>query len=1421
MLLSATALVSAALLLPASHPALAVLQVNGNQTLIGTGEGGDGTEGTLGTSPLDLGSDTVFVGTGSASGSLTISAGGSLSNENSYLGFSAGSTGTVMVTGADSALTSSIYLYVGGYGAGELTVSDGGSVSSKHAYVGVFSGSTGTVTVKGAESALTISSNFSVGNESAGDLTVSDGGSVSVTSGGGTITVGDYSGSTGTINIGAAAGVAAAAAGMLYADNIVFGAGAGTLVFNHTSTAYHFDLDVSGAGSANVLSGTTILTGANSFTGGTTISGGTLQLGDGGTSGSLSGNVVNDGTLIFNRSNAVTHAGVITGTGSVTKAGAGKLILTGANSYSGGTTVSGGVLQAGSAGALAANTGYTVNGGTLDLGNFNLTASSLSGTGGRVDLGGAALTVAQTGNTSYAGAISGTGSVTKAGAGTLVLTGANSYSGGTTVSGGVLQAGSAGALAANTGYTVNGGTLDLGNFNLTASSLSGTGGRVDLGGAALTVAQSGTTGYAGVITGTGSVTKAGAGTLVLTGANTYSGGTTISAGTLQVGDGGTSGSLTGDVTNDSALIFNRSNAVTHAGVITGTGSVTKAGAGTLVLTGANSYSGGTTVSGGVLRAGSAGALAANTGYAVNGGTLDLGGFDLTASSLSGTGGSVDLGGAALTVAQSGTTGYAGAIIGTGSLTKAGTGTLVLSGANTHTGGTTISAGTVQVGDGGTSGSLSGNVVNEGTLAFNRSDAVTYAGAISGTGSVTKAGAGTLVLTGANTYSGGTTIQAGTLQIGDGGATGALAGDVTNNGALAFNRSDAIAFDGAISGAGTVTKTGAGTLVLSGDSTHTGGTTISAGTLQLGDGGTTGALAGDVTNNGALAFNRSDAIAFDGAISGAGTVTKAGAGTLVLSGANSYTGGTTVSGGGLVVNGSLAGTLALASGTFLGGSGTVSDVTLASGATLAPGNSIGTLNAGDVTFSSGSTYEVEVDASARSDKLVSTGTVTIDSGATLTILAENRTDDGSTYDPKTSYTVLSASAVTGSFGTVTENFAFLDAGLDYSSTDVTLTLRRNDIDFKAGAGTQNQRNVAKAIQDTGSGQIYDAVLTLPDSETEAAFQQMTGEMHASLRGALVTGATIDRAAMNQRLLNAFGQLGASGDQASMGFHGAGSVPALAQLNAQVWSQAFGGWGEADATATTARMTSYGGGFVGGLDAEIFPGWRTGVMAGYSHSQFTSTANGANGSADSYHAGVYAGTRAGAFGLRLGASYTLHQLDTSRTVAFPGFTDRLSAGYTGSTAQAFVEAGYTLDTRFARLEPFAGLALVNQHSDGFTESGGAAALTSRSTNDTIGVTTLGLRGESVFATVHGFTTSLTGSLAWRHAFGDVEPRSAMRFASGGAGFAITGTPIDADTALVEAGLSFAKDDKLGIALTYQGELGANAQDHTGRASLRYRF
>ena len=150
-----------------------------------------------------------------------------------------------------------------------------------------------------------------------GTLTIADGGIVT-----GPIVIAANAGSIGTLNIGAGAGTPAAAPGTLTAPSLAFGAGTGTINFNHTSANYVFAPAISGNGTVNVLAGTTTLTGANSYSGTTNVNAGTLRAGD---TNRFSPNsavtVASGGTLDLNGFNqtipSITNAGLVNmGTGT-------------------------------------------------------------------------------------------------------------------------------------------------------------------------------------------------------------------------------------------------------------------------------------------------------------------------------------------------------------------------------------------------------------------------------------------------------------------------------------------------------------------------------------------------------------------------------------------------------------------------------------------------------------------------------------------------------------------------------------------------------------------------------------------------------------------------------------------------------------------------------------------------------------------------------------------------------------------------------------------------------------------------------------------------------------------------------------------------------------------------------------------------
>ncbi|MBH0547772.1 autotransporter-associated beta strand repeat-containing protein [Salmonella enterica] len=577
-----------------------------------------------------------------------------------------------------------------------------------------------------------------------------------------------------------------------------------------------------------VKSGTLIVNGAMTAKGATVDSGTTLQIGNGGTLGAFNGNIVDNGTLTFNRSDAAAYGSVISGSGNVIKQGGGELTLSNNNSYSGGTTIAEGTLTATAGGALGSgnidNRAYL----KLDAASASdpfIVADLTTHSGATVEIGAGSTLQANTltqqdGSTLTADLTATSGPAIRAKNvnldGTLnvaspasqepirstddlislaLIESDNAISGDfddITINGNAMNPD---AFITVVGQkNVNDTHYDLvetltwyadhdnaaidahGTFNLADADDSFTVNTV----LENVDANSGWNGQ--------SLTKTGAGTLILNAENTYTGGTTISDGTLIANNVEALG--TGNVTDNATLELNTGGDFTNN--ISGSGQVVKSGDETLTLSGANSYTGGTTISGGTLVASNVEAL--GTGDITDNATLEL-----------------NAGGD-----------FANNIGGTGSVVKSGDKTLTLSGSNTYTGGTTISGGTLVASNVNALGT--GNVTDNATLEL--STGGDFANNIGGTGSVVKSGDETLTLSGANSYTGGTTISGGTLVASNVEALGT--GDVTDNATLALNTGGD--FDNAISGSGQVVKSGDKTLTLSGANSYSGATTISGGTL---------------------------------------------------------------------------------------------------------------------------------------------------------------------------------------------------------------------------------------------------------------------------------------------------------------------------------------------------------------------------------------------------------------------------------------------------------------------------------------------------------------------------------------------------------------------------------------------------------------
>jgi fibronectin-binding autotransporter adhesin len=514
---------------------------------------------------------------------------------------------------------------------------------------------------------------------------------------------------------------------------------------------------IAGAGKLVLESGTLVLTGANTYTGGTTITAGTLQIGNGGITGSIVGDVIDNGNLAFDRSDAVIFAGDISGTGSLTKLGAGTLTLSGANTYSGTTTVTTGTLQAASTTAFSANSAFIVNvNDTLDLNGFSNSVGSLAGNGTVIN-NGSALAILTAGDdnssTIFSGNLTngiGTLGLTKTGTGLMNLTGKSSYTGGTVVDQGILQISGTGGIF---GTVTNNAFLDFNSASADGITLitNNAGGHTQFEGTSMASTASidnigsGFTLFSDTSNaGTAQITNQG-------GQTNFAGTSSAGNATITTNSGGATNFTFSSTAGDATLITNnfgvtnfRANSTAASAAITtdaggftkffdtstaGGATITNAAAGetdfndsssagtstiTNTNTGETHFTDTSTAGNATITSHSGGStLFFDTSTGGNarfiteaGGVFDISSLTstgMTVGSIEG-GGTYNLGSKALTVGSNnvstevtGTINDGGLVndVG-GSLVKVGTGTLTLSGVNTYTGGTTIEEGVISV-----------------------------------------------------------------------------------------------------------------------------------------------------------------------------------------------------------------------------------------------------------------------------------------------------------------------------------------------------------------------------------------------------------------------------------------------------------------------------------------------------------------------------------------------------------------------------------------------------------------------------------------------------------------------------------------------------------------------------------------------------
>jgi outer membrane autotransporter protein len=434
---------------------------------------------------------------------------------------------------------------------------------------------------------------------------------------------------------------------------------------------------------------------------------------------------------------------------------------------------------------------------------------------------------------------------------------------------------------------------------------------------------------------------------------------------------------------------------------------------------------------------------------------------------------------------------------------------------------------------------------------------------------------------------------------------------------------------------------------------------------------------------------------------------------------------------------------------------------------------------DTTFMTGSILAVDIAGASAADLFDTSGSLTIEAGAQLTVNAAQP------------FVLYSKHVVVEADGGLTGEFEFADqfltafAGLRDGYTATTAFVEFAQLRDLADAGiTPNQKETAEGADSLPDGNaLKDALLLLPDDDAAIdAFDQLSGEIHPSARTAAVEASRMPRDAVLDRL---------SDDRDG------GSA----------WAKVYASSGLSDGDYNAAHMDRDLTGFVVGADRSLGENLTIGFAAGTSKTDIEIDRRNSDGSIETVEGLAYAGARFGDWRVSGGVGYAETSTETRREIAFPGFAASPTAEYDGSLLQGFVEAGYRFAASGGHVEPFVNLTAVQVRTDAFAEQGGEeAGLTGEQVREDVLVTTLGLR----FETNAMGAFSLGGSTGWRHTSGDVDPAGRHAFA-GGAPFTVLGAAQSDDAGFARVEARWKLSPSMSIGLAYDGTLGTGGEDH----------
>lgn len=554
------------------------------------------------------------------------------------------------------------------------------------------------------------------------------------------------------------------------------------------------------------------------------------------------------------------------------------------------------------------------------------------------------------------------------------------------------------------------------------------------------------------------------------------------------------------------------------------------------------------------------------------------------------------------------------------------------------------------------------------------------------------------------------------------------------------------------------------------------------------------------------------------LTGARNVEKVGTGVLTITGTPTYTGATIVNGGRLAVNGNITSSSGVTVGVdgTLGGTGTVPSTTV-NGA-LAPGNSIGTITvSGNLTFSAGSTYQVEI-AGTANDRTNVTGTATL-AGTT------RATWSGTSFTRAPNTILSSAGGLSGTFlSLATAGLPpFLAGRLGYTSTDVTVSLS-SAMASMPGLGA-NQTTVARVFDtafNAGSGLgSMPGLFGVSSAQLPQAIETLSGDaasvaQSAALSaGAQFTGLMTERASARRAEELACRDAAPSVD----------SCQAQPEWNA--WAMAFGGtgWLYADAaTGSSASQQTIGGTAFGG-DWRVAPGTLLGLAVGLSDSSWSMTGTGAIGRATGAHVGAYGLQSLGSSYVGGALTYSRYDGSMTRPIVGVGNTETAKSTPQGSVLAGRLEVGHSFAMRGAALTPFAAFqpAQYWQPATGETSVSAAGgpgvfALSYQAQSTTSLPLFLGGQVDAAFELAARPLRSWM-RLAWIHEFAPDRPVTAGFQVLPGTAFTVDGAPAASDALRIDLGGRYALGEQTSLFATAGSTLSGRSDTFSGTVGLKF--